>query len=127
VTRALEPYQSHGVDRLHIKGPDVRLAPGMALALSMALHELSTNAVKYGALSNNNGVIEITWSVANSAAPPRLALRWAEIDGPLVTVPQRRGFGSRLIERSLARDLDGRVQIEFAPQGVICTVDAPLA
>jgi two-component sensor histidine kinase len=126
VGRALEPYQIHGESRLAIRGPHVRLTPRMSLALAMALHELATNAVKYGALANKTGTIDVSWSVQNGAAPPRLSLHWAEAGGPPVTAPRRRGFGSRLIERSLAQDLDGEVKIAFEPAGVVCSVDAPL-
>jgi PAS domain S-box-containing protein len=126
VAQAVAPYRTLGAERLHAVGPDVRLTPRMALALAMALQELATNAVKYGALSNDRGTVRITWAVRNGADPPRLALRWAETEGPRVKPPQRRGFGSRLIERSLAQDLDGTVHIEFAPHGVECTVDAPI-
>jgi two-component sensor histidine kinase len=125
VRQALEPYQVYGESRLHVAGPYVRLTPRMALA--MALHELATNAVKYGALSTKNGTINVLWTVQNGAAPPRLTLRWVEAGGPAVVAPSRRGFGSRLIERSLAQDLDGEVEIAFAPTGVVCTVDAPVA
>jgi two-component sensor histidine kinase len=127
VAQALEPFRTSGQDRLHAAGPDVRLTPRMALALAMALQELATNAVKYGALSNNRGSVHVTWSIRNGAVPPRLALRWTEKEGPRVEPPQRRGFGSRLIERSLAQDLDGTVHIEFAPNGVECIVDAPIS
>jgi two-component sensor histidine kinase len=127
VERALEPYQVHSENRLHITGPHVRLTPRMSLALAMALHELATNAVKYGALSNKRGTIDVSWSLQNGAAPPRLLLQWKEAGGPPVAAPRRRGFGSRLIERSLAQDLDGRVEIAFAPTGVVCTVSAPVA
>jgi two-component sensor histidine kinase len=126
VERALGPYQIGNENRLHVTGPHVRLTPRMALALSMALHELATNAVKYGALSNRTGTIAVSWTVQNGAAPPRLTLRWMETGGPPVAPPRRRGFGSRLIERSLAQDLDGQVNIAFARTGVICTVDAPM-
>jgi two-component sensor histidine kinase len=126
VTRALEPYQTSNENRLHIAGPHVRLTPRMSLALAMALHELATNAVKYGALSNKAGIVEVSWTVQNGATPPRLTLRWTESGGPPVKAPQRRGFGSRLIERSLAQDLDGQVEIAFMPTGVVCTVDAPV-
>jgi two-component sensor histidine kinase len=126
VSRALEPYQVHGESRLTITGPDVRLTPRMSLALAMALHELATNAVKYGALANKTGTIEVSWTVQNGAAPPRLSLYWSEAGGPPVTAPRRRGFGSRLIERSLAQDLGGQVEIAFEPAGVVCSVDAPL-
>jgi two-component sensor histidine kinase len=99
----------------------------MALAISMALQELATNAVKYGALSNDTGAVRIGWTVDSSKVPPQLHLRWTETGGPPVSPPKRRGFGSRLIERSLAQDLDGAVAITFDPAGVICTVDAPIA
>ncbi|WP_230532403.1 sensor histidine kinase [Microvirga roseola] len=127
VREALAPYQTYGENRLHIKGRDLRLTPRMALALAMALQELATNAVKYGALSNKTGTIEVSWTVQNGAAPPRLVLTWTETGGPPVVAPRRRGFGFRMIERSLAQDLDGRVEIAFAPTGVICTVNAPVA
>ena len=109
----------------HVSGPEVRLPPRMALALAMVLQELATNAVKYGALSNPTGEIRLTWRVEGKA-PARIHLRSEESGGPPVQAPSRRGFGTRLIERSLAQDLDGDVRIEFAPSGVTCTVDAPI-
>jgi two-component sensor histidine kinase len=127
VAKALEPYRVSSDDRLQIVGPHVRLTPRMSLALAMAFHELATNAVKYGALSSQNGTIMVAWTIENASAPPTLSLRWIEIGGPTVAAPRRRGFGSRLIERSLAQDLNGQVTIAFAPSGVVCTVDAPLA
>ncbi|MDQ4136333.1 MAG: PAS domain S-box protein, partial [Pseudomonadota bacterium] len=126
VLQALEPYANRREDRLHLSGRDIRLVPRAALALAMALQELATNAVKYGALSNGAGEIDIAWKLDRKADPPRLRLRWEERGGPPVSPPARRGFGSRLIERSLAQDLDGEVRIAFAPTGVVCTVDAPL-
>lgn len=126
VVQALEPYRSYGKTRFALKGPDIRLLPRMALALSMALHELATNAVKYGALSNEAGHVRIEWSVDRDNGPERLLLRWEESGGPPVEPSGRRGFGSRLIERSLAHDLGGRVSIEFLPTGVVCTVEAKL-
>ncbi|KFG67294.1 sensor histidine kinase [Microvirga sp. BSC39] len=127
IEKALEPYQISGENRLRITGPHVRVTPRMSLALAMAMHELATNAVKYGALANKTGTIDVSWKVTNGTAPPRLALRWTETGGPPLVPPRRRGFGSRLIERSLANDLDGQVEIAFAPTGVVCTVDAPVA
>ncbi len=127
VAQAVEPYRTGSDDRLHVSGPDVRLTPRMALALAMALQELATNAVKYGALSNAKGMVHIAWTVQNGLLPPRLALRWTEREGPPVQAPRRRGFGSRLIERSLALDLNGTVEIKFAPNGVECIVDAPIS
>jgi two-component sensor histidine kinase len=124
--QAVEPYSSRGEDRLHLRGPKVRLPPRMALALAMVLQELATNAVKYGSLSNATGEIRITWQV-DDGAPARLYLHWEESGGPPVQAPTRRGFGTRLIERSLAQDLDGAVRIEFAAAGLTCIVDAPIA
>lgn len=118
------------------EGEAVRLVPRAALALSMMLHELATNATKYGALSNATGTVTVSWAKADAAkaepagasteARPRLALRWQERDGPAVMPPTRRGFGSRMIERGLANELGGRVWISFEPEGVVCTLDIPL-
>ncbi len=114
-----------GGDRFVLDGPPVRLSPRPALSLSMALHELATNAVKYGALSRPGGQILLSWSV-DYAAVPRLTLSWIERGGPPVETPTRRGFGSRLIERGLAAELSGEARIEFRPEGVVCTITALL-
>jgi two-component sensor histidine kinase len=92
----------------------------------MALPELVTNAVKYGALSNGTGQIRIHWTLDGTSTPQGLHLTWEEADGPPVQSPVRRGFGTRLIERSLAQELAGEVRIEFSETGVVCSVDAPL-
>ncbi|MFC1456773.1 PAS domain S-box protein [Microvirga arabica] len=126
VEEALAPYSSRGEDRLHLEGARVRVPPRMALAIAMALQELATNAVKYGALSNEAGMIRIAWNVHSGDTGPRLHLKWEESGGPAVQAPSRRGFGSRLIERSLSQDLDGKAQIQFPATGVVCIVDAPL-
>jgi PAS domain S-box-containing protein len=127
VGQAVAPYTSRGENRLHVSGPEVRLSPRMALALAMALQELATNAVKYGALANATGAIRITWDVEPALPKPRLRLRWEESGGPPVQTPTRRGFGSRLIERSLSQELNGIARIEFRSTGIVCAVDAPLA
>jgi len=124
--QAVAPYSSRGEDRLHLAGPKVRLPPRTALSLAMMLQELATNAVKYGALSNATGEIRIVWQVERTEDSPRLHLRWEESGGPAVQAPTRRGFGTRLIERSLAQDLGGEVGIAYDPAGVVCTVSAPL-
>ena len=100
--------------------------PRMALALSMAVHELATNAARYGALSNGSGEVHLTWMVNQTSMTPLLLMRWEEKGGPAVKPPSRKGFGSRLIERSLAHDLNGEVRIEYAPTGLVCSVEAPL-
>ncbi len=90
----------------------------------MALQELATNVVKHGALSNAAGEISVDWDLTHEKGEPRL--RWLERGGPPVDDPARRGFGTRLLERSLASDLSGKVQIDFLPTGLVCAVDAPL-
>jgi PAS domain S-box-containing protein len=127
VSEALAPYRHERERRLHVAGPDVRLSPRMALVLAMALQELATNAVKYGALSNSTGEVRISWRVQQEAGERRLHLAWIESGGPSVVVPKHRGFGTRLIERSLAQELEGEVQITFEPAGLVCTVAAPIA
>jgi two-component sensor histidine kinase len=126
VAQVVEPYRREEQNRFVSKGPSVWLLPRMALSLAMALQELATNAVKYGALSNDTGRVEIVWSLKSRPDGPRLHLRWRETGGPPVEAPRRRGFGSRLIERTLAHDLEGDVSLDFAPGGLVCTVDAPV-
>ena len=107
--------------------PAVRLAPKAALALSMALHELMTNAAKYGSLSAPEGQVRLTWRRSRVEAGERLQLRWEEIDGPPVVKPTRQGFGTRLITGGLARELGGSVVLDHRPAGVVCEIDAELA
>jgi PAS domain S-box-containing protein len=111
--------------RVHLAGPRVLLTPRAALAVAMALHELGTNAVKYGALSNEAGRVLLTWSV-RAGDPQVLRLEWREEGGPPVVPPERRGFGSILLERSLAHDLDGKVTTDFRREGLVCVIEAPL-
>jgi PAS domain S-box-containing protein len=107
-------------------GPPVWLSPSMALSLSMVLHELATNAVKYGALSVPGGKVRIEWTVTPGPDGARLTLTWTECGGPPVTIPTRRGFGSRLIERCVASERSGKARIDFAPEGVVCRIEAGL-
>ena len=108
--------------RLSADGPEVRLGPKAAVSLVMALHELATNAAKYGALSQPGGEVQMIWAVEQD----RLVIGWREKGGPAVAPPTRRGFGLRMIERALAADLGGSVKIEFPPEGLVCRIDAPL-
>ncbi|MGF9761428.1 PAS domain S-box protein [Microvirga sp. 0TCS3.31] len=125
VGEVIEPYCRQSSGRCDIDGPRVRLTPSMALALSMAVHELATNAAKYGALSVSEGQVSISWSVI-PGQPRQLTLCWQERGGPAVMPPARKGFGTRLIERSLAHELAGEVSLAYVPTGVVCTVKAPL-
>ncbi|WP_181176164.1 sensor histidine kinase [Mesorhizobium sp. B2-3-4] len=112
-------------NRIASSGPAVLLQPNQALPIALALHELLTNAVKYGALSNEAGKVSVEWSCSDRPKP-RLKLSWSEFGGPLVSSPSRRGFGSRLIVGGLAADLQAEVAMEFQPQGLVCRIDAPL-
>ena len=109
-------------ERVSFEGDDLKLRPKSAVALSMALHELGTNALKYGALSTEHGRVSVRWTTGEG----RFRLRWEEKGGPPVSVPDHRGFGSRMIERGLAAELQGEVRIDWQPEGVVCTIDAPL-
>ncbi|WP_310540571.1 PAS domain-containing protein [Phenylobacterium sp.] len=109
-------------DGIAMGGPRIRLEPNMALALSMAFHELGTNALKYGALSRQEGRVTLDWEVVGDD----LRLTWTEAGGPPVTEPAQRGFGSRLLERGLAAELRGEVTLRFAAEGLVCTIRAPV-
>jgi len=111
--------------RSDLAGPDVLLPPPQAVALGMVLHELFTNALKYGALSNEGGKVALRWS-CSSEEPVSIALSWKEDGGPPVVPPKRKGFGSVLLERMVKAQLDGETKIEFRPEGVACTVTAKL-
>ena len=124
--QAIVPYRDADPTRFAVSGPSVWLSAKMALSISMALHELATNAVKYGALSNEKGRVSITWRTLKEPDGRRLRLEWSEKDGPPVVPPRRKGFGSRLIERGLAQELGGEVKIEYEPQGVWCEINAHL-
>jgi len=120
--------RSHCPDagRCAVSGPEARLSPKTALALSLALHELATNALKYGAWSTGAGRVAVSWSVYPARGGERLKFEWREEGGPVVVMPSRRGFGSRLIERGLAAEMRGDVTLAFAAEGLVCTLDAPL-
>ncbi|WP_434426400.1 AAA family ATPase [Nannocystis pusilla] len=119
-------YAEGDARRFSLAGRDVPLRPEAAVTLGMVFHELSTNAAKYGALSVPSGQVEVAWNVSTCAAERRLHLEWHETNGPPVRAPQRKGFGSRLIERDLKRQFAGDVRLEFSPEGVRCVMDLPL-
>ena len=105
-----------------MEGPDLMLPPKVAVSLAMAIHELATNATKYGSLSQEDGRVAIRWQSGGD----RLKLSWKEMGGPAVDRPTKRGFGTRMIERGLAAELGGEVRIHYDPDGVRCEVDAPM-
>ncbi len=120
VARTLEPYG----DQARRSGPSVLLAPNAAVTLSMVLHELATNAVKYGALSAPSGRIEVIWNVHSDG---RLTVVWRERGGPSVAPPAKSGFGARLIDASIRHEFGGTIQTDYLASGLVCSMTLPLS
>jgi len=126
IERTLRLRVAPGEDRrISIEGPFVRLSPNAAVSLNMVFHELATNAARYGALSAPGGGVEVSW--AQDPADQAIVLDWRETGGPPVTAPASRGFGSRLIEHAVPRELGGKAQLSFASDGVRCHMRMPLS
>ena len=127
INGAMEPFgvADGRAERIVIAGENVRFPPHAALALGIVFHELATNAVKYGAFSNAVGSILIEWSMEPAAAGIRLVLHWREKDGPPVAPPSHKGFGSRVIERGLDHEPEGTVDLDYRPDGLVCTMTFP--
>ena len=126
VARVLKPYLLNNPERVRMFGPKVPLSPRLAVILSMILHEIATNAAKYGALSNDTGTVTLDWEVLEESDGRKLRMIWTEAGGPHVSAPVQRGFGSRLIERSARDQLGGEATVDFLPRGVVCTVTSAL-
>lgn len=136
VTQSVAPYSGEEPQRLELDGPPVRLPPRAAQSLTMAFNELATNAAKYGALSATGGRISVQWSVCDrstfpNAAPtqratPVLTVHWTERGGPAVETPEKRGFGTDIIEGAISYQLHGQVHMHYEPTGLRCTLVAPL-
>ncbi len=123
----LRPFMAADRANIRIQGPAVPLGSRGALAFGMAIHELATNAAKYGSLSVTEGDVSVTWTIEEETGDGVLVLDWVEQNGPPVTAPSKRGFGSILIERGLTHDLSGEARIEFLTSGVRARIRAPLA
>jgi PAS domain S-box-containing protein len=121
VTEELAPYRAAETSRAHINGPQLVLEPRSAQTIAMVLHELTTNAVKYGALSVPSGRILVEWSRGET----QLVIRWSEADGPPVKPPSREGFGTRVVGR-VVHDLEGKLQFHWNPDGLACEIIIPL-
>jgi PAS domain S-box-containing protein len=121
----LAPYRREDGSNLRLSGPAISLNPKCAVTLGMAIHELATNAAKYGALSLKTGRVDVAWEV--DRARNALKIRWSEAGGPAVAPPERAGFGRLLLERALASDLKGKVKLDFAASGLRCAIELPLA
>jgi PAS domain S-box-containing protein len=124
----LSPFDDDFADRIELIGPSLFVTPTAAQNLALSIHELATNASKYGALSVPAGRVTVEWHMEkNGDGQERLALNWKEVDGPLVEAPKRRGFGHIVINRMVAQALDAEVDLEFAPEGVSWTLQMPAA
>lgn len=123
VGQSLRAFAGPKGERFTVAGPPARLTPQAALAIGMAMHELATNAAKYGALSAPRGRVTVEWTLTPD---DELTLTWREWDGPPVVTPNHRGFGSRLLRQGLARELAGEVRLDYRPKGVVCTIRARL-
>jgi two-component sensor histidine kinase len=124
VRRALRPWREDEHVRFQVEGPAVHLNPKRALALGMAFHEMATNAAKYGALSNATGMVHVHWAILPDGKS--LKFTWEERGGPPVAPPQHRGFGLRLIEHGMEREISGKVLLDFRPEGFVCQWDMKL-
>ncbi len=124
--RVLQPYALNNPGRIRMSGPEVPLSPRQAVVMSMIVHEIATNAAKYGALSNELGTVTLDWTLVAGDPVRRLKLTWTETGGPHVGAPVQRGFGSRLIESSARDQLGGDATVDFLPRGVVYTVNCSL-
>jgi two-component sensor histidine kinase len=120
IVTTLQPFRK---EQFEIEGPPLRIGEKAALALSMAVHELATNAAKYGALQNDAGCVRIKWEIVGDT----FFWRWTEHEGPPVRQPTQTGFGTRMIERMLSSELAGQVELNYKPAGVECLIEAPLS
>lgn len=128
VRQAVAHHDHLGLSRFKIDGPLVWLSPQQAVAMALALHELATNALKYGALSTQDGQVELTWNLAHSQLGARqVNLLWRERGGPPVAPPRHTGFGTRLIARTFGQDSGGQARIDYLPQGVQCVMQLQLS
>jgi PAS domain S-box-containing protein len=121
VDEEFAPYRAGGKERVSVRGPVVVLPPATAQTIALALHELATNAAKYGALSSAAGHVELTWRLSEG----RLELFWKESDGPQIAPPNRRGYGSRAIVAGIERQLGGIVKFDWQTSGLRCTLSVP--
>jgi PAS domain S-box-containing protein len=115
----LAPY--HATEKINLSGPDIALRPAAAQSLALAVHELSTNAAKYGALSSVDGHLAVQWGLAGD----RLMIDWQELDGPPVAAPERGGFGTKILLGSVEKQLFGSVKIDWNPTGLACHISVP--
>jgi two-component system CheB/CheR fusion protein len=123
VSAELRPFDGANIG---LEGVEVALAPRAGMSFALTLHELASNAAKYGALSTPSGRLEVRWDVVQSEDGEVLEFNWAESDGPLVEPPAVSGFGSKLINQTLPYEFDAVIDQTFAPTGMICRIRIPM-
>ncbi|UVC12356.1 sensor histidine kinase (plasmid) [Rhizobium sp. TH2] len=126
VELTVSPYNSKGLNRIRARGPNISISRDAATTIALCLHELITNAIKYGALSQDDGVVDIVWAVSEENEPV-VSLQWTEAGGPDVVEPTRQGYGTRYIRSALASVFGSVPEIAFAPSGFRCSVAGPLS
>jgi two-component system CheB/CheR fusion protein len=127
VAEELSAYHAREGEQVRVSGPSIRLQPKPAEAFALAVHELATNAIKYGALSQPSGHVDVIWRIDENADPPQLTFQWREKNGPTVKPPQRNGFGIDMLEKTLAFEFKARTSLDFDPGGLRCTIEIPLS
>ncbi|MBY0381944.1 MAG: sensor histidine kinase [Xanthobacteraceae bacterium] len=125
IENAISAFQTEGLKQFAIVGDNIAISSGPAISLSMVVHELSTNALKYGALSVSEGRVSIVWEVDSKTQ--RFRLEWRESGGPAVVQPKTKSFGSRFIEQALPGQLQGEARLIFEPSGLVCHVNIPMS
>ena len=125
IDRAMAPFRDGGEERVTVTGPAIDLLPNKALLVAMLLHELGTNAVKYGSLSQAGGKVDLRWREERAGERPQMVMEWRESGGPKVSPPARQGFGTRMIERALKGD-GGSGTLDFRAEGLVCTMHIPV-
>nr|WP_318272628.1 sensor histidine kinase [Paracoccus saliphilus] len=125
ITRIMEPYRN-GTSRIKIAGgPQVYLSPPQTMSLGMMMHEMATNALKYGALSVPDGQVSIAWTIEKEDGSPVVRFIWHENDGPTVAPPTGKGFGTNLIKFSVEQELGGTVELRYPPDGFVAELTFP--
>lgn len=128
IASTVDPYRQEEKDNICLGGPDIQITSKAAQSLALAIQELVTNAAKYGALSVEDGQVEIEWSVRDDGEEPRLMIIWRESSGPpIVALPEKKGFGTQIIEKTVAYDLRGSAELDFSRTGLVATLALPLS
>jgi two-component sensor histidine kinase len=126
IAMTIAPYNGEGLNRIKLHGPDISVSRTSATTIALCLHELTTNAIKYGALSQKDGSVEVSWLVSDDD-PQILSLNWVETGGPAVSEPTRQGYGTKYVRAALGALFGSKTEIIFERHGLRCYAVGPLA